>query len=85
MSTGAGFKYCRTTEYEPGSARSPQRLGRSPTAHHRGARGRPGVGLIFLLQGLWQGFQLQISAYEDNVGADLFIAQSGKTSSATPQ
>lgn len=26
------------------------------------------LGLIFLLQGLWQGFQVQISAYEDNGG-----------------
>jgi len=35
------------------------------------------IGLIFLLQGLWQGFQVQISAYEDNVGANIFVAQSG--------
>lgn len=35
------------------------------------------LGLIFLLEGLWQGFRLQISAYEDHVGADLFVAQSG--------
>lgn len=35
------------------------------------------LGLIFLLQGLWQGFQAQISAYEDNVGADLFVGQPG--------
>jgi putative ABC transport system permease protein len=35
------------------------------------------LGLIFLLEGLWRGFQVQISAYEDNVGADLFVGQSG--------
>ena len=35
------------------------------------------VGLIFLLQGLWSGFQAQISAYPDNAGADLFVAESG--------
>jgi putative ABC transport system permease protein len=35
------------------------------------------LGLIFLLEGLWQGFQVQISAYEDNVGADLFVGQAG--------
>lgn len=35
------------------------------------------LGLILLLEGLWQGFQKQISAYEDNVGADLFVGQAG--------
>jgi putative ABC transport system permease protein len=35
------------------------------------------VGLIFLLQGLWSGFQSQITAYPDNAGADLFIAEPG--------
>jgi len=35
------------------------------------------LGLIFLLEGLWRGFQVQISAYEDNVGADLFVGQAG--------
>jgi hypothetical protein len=29
------------------------------------------LGLIFLLQGLWRGFQAQTSAYEDNVVLDL--------------
>ena len=32
------------------------------------------LALIRLLQGLWLGFQRQITAYEDNVGADPFIA-----------
>jgi putative ABC transport system permease protein len=35
------------------------------------------IGLIFLLQALWTGFQGQISAYPDNVGADLFVAEPG--------
>jgi putative ABC transport system permease protein len=35
------------------------------------------LGLIFLLEGLWQGFQEQISAYEDKAGADLFVGQAG--------
>lgn len=35
------------------------------------------IGLIFLLQGLWAGFQAQISAYPDNVGAELFVAERG--------
>ena len=35
------------------------------------------IGLIFLLQGLWAGFQAQISAYPDNAGADLFVAERG--------
>lgn len=35
------------------------------------------VGLIFLLQGLWAGFQAQISAYPENAGADLFVAEPG--------
>lgn len=35
------------------------------------------IGLIFLLQGLWWGTQVQISAYQDNVGADLFVGQAG--------
>ncbi len=35
------------------------------------------IALILLLQGLWTGFGVQISAYEDNVGADLFVAERG--------
>ena len=38
------------------------------------------LALILLLQGLWLGFQRQITAYEDNVGADLFVAESGTRS-----
>ena len=38
------------------------------------------IALILFLQGLWLGFQRQITAYEDNVGADLFIAESGTRS-----
>lgn len=35
------------------------------------------VALILLLQGLWSGFRTQISAYEDNVGVDLFVGERG--------
>lgn len=35
------------------------------------------LALILLLQGLWGGFRVQISAYEDNVGADLFVGEPG--------
>lgn len=35
------------------------------------------IALILLLQGLWTGFKVQISAYEDNVGADLFVGEPG--------
>lgn len=35
------------------------------------------VGLVLLLQGLWSGTRLQVSAYQDNVGADLYVAQTG--------
>ncbi|MDN5798013.1 MAG: ABC transporter permease [Intrasporangium sp.] len=35
------------------------------------------LGLILILQGLWVGFQAQISSYEDNVGADLFVGAPG--------
>ena len=35
------------------------------------------IALILLLQGLWSGFQVQVSAYEDNVGADLFVGEPG--------
>lgn len=38
------------------------------------------LALILLLQGLWLGFQRQITAYEDNVGADLFVAETGTRS-----
>src|SRR3970040_1770279 len=33
------------------------------------------IGLVLLLQGLWNGQLVQITAYEDHVGADLFVAQ----------
>jgi putative ABC transport system permease protein len=33
------------------------------------------VGLVLLLQGLWNGQLVQITAYEDHAGADLFVAQ----------
>ena len=40
-----------------------------------------GVGmalmLILLLDGLWAGIEANVTTYEDNVGADLFIAQPG--------
>jgi putative ABC transport system permease protein len=40
-----------------------------------------GVGmalmLILLLDGLWAGIRANITTYEDNVGADLYVAQSG--------
>lgn len=35
------------------------------------------VALVLLLQGLWSGTRLQISAYHDNVGAELYVAQQG--------
>lgn len=35
------------------------------------------VALVLLLQGLWSGTRLQISAYQDNVGAELYVAQTG--------
>lgn len=35
------------------------------------------VALILLLEGLWSGFQVQISTYEDHVGADLFVGERG--------
>jgi putative ABC transport system permease protein len=38
------------------------------------------LALILLLQGLWLGFQRQVTAYEDNVGADLFVAEAGTRS-----
>jgi putative ABC transport system permease protein len=33
--------------------------------------------LIMLLDGLWAGIQANITTYEDNVGADLYVAQPG--------
>jgi putative ABC transport system permease protein len=40
-----------------------------------------GVGLalmlILLLDGLWAGIEANITSYEDNVGADLYVAQPG--------
>jgi len=38
------------------------------------------IGLVLLLQGLWNGQLVQITAYEDHVGADLFVAQQGTES-----
>ena len=38
------------------------------------------IGLVLLLQGLWSGQLTQITAYEDNSGADLFVAQPGTES-----
>jgi putative ABC transport system permease protein len=38
------------------------------------------IGLVLLLQGLWNGQLIQITAYEDHVGADLFVAESGTES-----
>lgn len=35
------------------------------------------VALVLLLQGLWSGTRQQISAYQDNVGAELYVAQRG--------
>jgi putative ABC transport system permease protein len=40
-----------------------------------------GVGLalmlILLLDGLWEGIRTKVTVYEDNVGADLYVAQAG--------
>ena len=40
-----------------------------------------GVGmaimLILLLDGLWAGIEANVTTYEDNVGADLYVAQPG--------
>jgi putative ABC transport system permease protein len=38
------------------------------------------IGLVLLLQGLWNGQLVQITAYEDHVGAELFVAQPGTES-----
>lgn len=42
-----------------------------------------GVGLalmlILLLDGLWAGIQSKVTVYEDNAGADLYVAQEGAT------
>jgi putative ABC transport system permease protein len=35
------------------------------------------VMLILLLDGLWTGIRQGVTAYEDNVGADLYVAQQG--------
>ena len=37
------------------------------------------LALILILQGLWIAFQRQSTAYVDNVGADLFVAEPGTT------
>jgi putative ABC transport system permease protein len=43
--------------------------------------GAAGVGLsimlILLLDGLWAGIEAKITTYEDNVGADLYVAEPG--------
>src|SRR3546814_16119136 len=40
-----------------------------------------GVGmalmLILLLDGLWAGIQANVTTYEDNIGAELYVAQPG--------
>lgn len=38
------------------------------------------IGLVLLLQGLWNGQLVQITAYEDHVGVDLFVADEGTES-----
>ena len=38
------------------------------------------VALMLLIQGLWSGTLERITAYEDNVGAQLFVAESGTRS-----
>lgn len=47
------------------------------------AAGAVGVGLalmlMLLLDGLWTGIQSKVTIYEDNVGADLYVAQEGAT------
>ncbi len=35
------------------------------------------IMLILLLDGLWTGITRSVTAYEDNVGADLYVAQAG--------
>ena len=35
------------------------------------------IMLILLLDGLWAGIKANITTYEDNVGADLYVAQPG--------
>jgi putative ABC transport system permease protein len=35
------------------------------------------IGLILLLEGLWGGLRLQVAAYEENVGANLFVGEKG--------
>lgn len=38
------------------------------------------VALMLLIQGLWSGTLSRITAYEDNVGVDLFVAETGTRS-----
>ena len=38
------------------------------------------IGLVLLVQGLWSGQLVQLTAYEDHAGADLFVAQKGTES-----
>lgn len=35
------------------------------------------LALMLLIEGLWGGFRVQISAYEDNVGVDLLVGEPG--------
>ncbi len=35
------------------------------------------IGLILLLEGLWGGLRVQVSSYEENVGANLFVGEKG--------
>lgn len=41
------------------------------------------IALVLLLQGLWSGTRLQVSAYQDNVGAELYVGQRGTKNFAT--
>jgi putative ABC transport system permease protein len=38
------------------------------------------VGLMLLIQGLWTGTLTRITAYEDNAGGQLFVAERGTRS-----
>lgn len=39
------------------------------------------IALIFLLQGLWGGFQVQLAAYAENAGVQLFVGDRGTRTS----
>lgn len=63
------------------SARVPLARRNLLAERHRFTMSLLGVGaaiaLILLLQGLWSGTRLQISAYQDSVGAELYVGQRG--------